>query len=132
MIGGTRIQMPELLVGEGRCSVAGALILIIALAAVTSLMPLVFTNLTMGAPAAVATIASTVTSSIAAIAAVPVISSTVLASLTAGALPEASLDRAVLPLWCTAHGAAATRRAVVVRAPGIGGVDRARREVCGG
>ena len=50
VIGGTRVQVPVLLVGGGRCSVAGALVLIIALAAVTSLMLRVFANLALGAP----------------------------------------------------------------------------------
>jgi hypothetical protein len=112
----TRIKVPIMLGGGGRCSVAGTLVLIIALAAVHRFMPLVLAYLTLGAPAAVS-------SSIEAVAAVVVVAATILATLVVGALAVASLGRAALPLRDTARGTTATRvGGVTLR---VVGVDRA-------
>ena len=126
VVGGTCIEVPILLVvgGGGRSTIAGALVLVIAPATVPCLVPPILANLALGAPTAVAAIAATVASSIvAAIAAVAVTATTLLSTLAV----------AVLPLLSSlASGTTATWVVGVVRAPGIVGVDRARREVSGG
>jgi hypothetical protein len=106
VIGCTRIEVPVLFVGGCRCRVAGALLLlIIAPAAITRVMPPYVADLTLGAPPA------TSSSVAAVVAAIAVIATTVLATstMTARPLSVASLDRAVLSLRATTRGTTAAR-----------------------
>lgn len=128
VVGGTCIKVPILLVdvGGGRGSVAGALVPIVAPAAVICIMPPFFTNLALGAPASVAAVAATISSSssiVADIAAIAVIAAAILATLATLAVADLTL------LSSLASRTTAAWAVGVIRASGIVGVDRARREI---